>query len=43
MLNEVILPFHVAGFHSNIDCRDIIVFENYSRSKKIICVHKSLK
>lgn len=34
MLNEVIMPFYVARFHSNIGCRDIIVFENYSKSNK---------
>lgn len=46
MLNEVIMPFYVARFHSNIGCRDIIVFENYSKSKqtnkkKITHVHSS--
>lgn len=47
MLNEVIMPFYAARFHSNIGCRDIIVFENYSKSKqnktkKTTHVHKSL-
>lgn len=45
MLNEVIMPFFVARFHSNIGCRDIIVFENYyktKQNKKTTHVHKFL-